>query len=76
MYPDVNTAYYDKEDALLVALNFKNPPGRLLRRQWSYPMKVMPDFSEWRDSVKTGETTLHEPLYDIESHKVGLLRTR
>lgn len=32
MYPDVNTAYYDKEDSLLVALNFKNPPGRLLRR--------------------------------------------
>ena len=30
--PDVNTAYYDKEDVLLVALNFKNPPGRLIRR--------------------------------------------
>lgn len=32
LYPDVNTCYFDKEDALLVALNFKNPPGRLLRR--------------------------------------------
>lgn len=31
-YPDVNTTYFDKEDALLVALNYKNPPGRLLRR--------------------------------------------
>ena len=30
--PDVNTAYFDKEDALLLALNYKNPPGRLLRR--------------------------------------------
>lgn len=30
--PDVNTSYYDAEDALLLALNFKNPPGRLLRR--------------------------------------------
>mmetsp|Transcript_41740 Transcript_41740/g.54973 ORF Transcript_41740/g.54973 Transcript_41740/m.54973 type:complete len:162 (+) Transcript_41740:686-1171(+) len=30
--PDVNTHYFDKEDALLLALNFKNPPGRLLRR--------------------------------------------
>ena len=30
--PDVNTCYYDREDALLLALNFKNPPGRLLRR--------------------------------------------
>lgn len=30
--PDVNTEYFDKDDALLLALNFKNPPGRLLRR--------------------------------------------
>ena len=30
--PDINTSYYDKEDSLLVALNFKNPPGRLIRR--------------------------------------------
>lgn len=30
--PDINTAYFDKEDALLLAVNFKNPPGRLLRR--------------------------------------------
>ena len=33
--PDVNTCYYDKEDALLLALNYKNPLGRLLRRQWT-----------------------------------------
>jgi hypothetical protein len=33
--PDVNTKYFDKEDGLLMALNFKNPPGRLLRRQWT-----------------------------------------
>jgi hypothetical protein len=43
-YVDINTTYYDKEDALLVALNFKNPPGRLLRRQWTAPVKVLPDF--------------------------------
>ena len=46
--PDVNTLYYDKEDALLLALNFKNPPGRLLRRQWTYPVKTMPDIATWR----------------------------
>ena len=33
--PDINTKYFDKEDGLLMALNFKNPPGRLLRRQWT-----------------------------------------
>lgn len=46
--PDVNTHYFDKEDALLLALNFKNPPGRLLRRQWTYPLKSMPDIMTWR----------------------------
>ena len=29
---DINTCYFDKDDALLLAINFKNPPGRLLRR--------------------------------------------
>ena len=52
--PDVNTHYFDKEDALLVALNFKNPPGRLLRRQWTYPVKTLPDLATWRQFVKDG----------------------
>jgi len=30
--PDVSMKYHEMEDALLVALFFKNPPGRLLRR--------------------------------------------
>lgn len=30
--PDINYQYYEQMDALLLALNFKNPPGRLLRR--------------------------------------------
>jgi hypothetical protein len=49
--PDINTSYFDKEDALLLAVNFKNPPGRLLRRQWTYPVKTfveMPDFRKLR----------------------------
>jgi hypothetical protein len=79
-YPDINTAYFDKEDSLLVALNYKNPPGRLLRRQWSYPIKVMPDFDTWRTFVKEGNCDFiadkGSPLYDIEAHKVGVLRTR
>jgi len=49
---DVNTQYFDKEDALLLALNYKNPPGRLLRRQWTYPIKTLPDIATWRQFVK------------------------
>ena len=76
-YVDINTKYYDKEDALLVALNFKNPPGRLLRRQWTAPIKVLPDFQTWSDSYATGDCKMNTAnLLDIESHRVGLLRTR
>lgn len=72
--PDINTAYYDKEDALLLAVNFKNPPGRLLRRQWSYPIKSLPDFAVWRKYAKGEQMQIQEPCYDIPTHKVGLLR--
>lgn len=32
LQPELAYAYYPGEDALLLALYFKNPPGRLLRR--------------------------------------------
>ena len=36
MTPDVVTDYYTRQDGLLVAMYNKNPPGRLLRDQWTY----------------------------------------
>jgi hypothetical protein len=30
--PDIATEYYSKEDALLVSLYFRTPPGRILRK--------------------------------------------
>lgn len=42
--PDIVTEYYDKLDALLVSMYFKNPPGRLIRNQWTYPVSCLPDF--------------------------------
>ena len=73
--PDVNTEYFDKDDCLLLALNFKNPPGRLLRRQWTYPIKTLPDIATWRQYVKMEGCEVQMPLYDIPTHKVGLLRS-
>lgn len=73
--PDVCTEYFDKEDALLLALNFKNPPGRLLRRQWTYPMKTMPDIATWRQFVKEEQCEIASRMIDIPSHKVGMLRS-
>lgn len=70
---------YDKnEDALLLGIFFKNPPGRLLRRQITYPLKVFPDFQTWQRFVKHEENGARidfNDLYDIESSKAGLLRS-
>lgn len=46
--PDIVTHYDQREDALLLGVYYKNPPGRLLRRQTTYPLKVFPDFHTWR----------------------------
>ena len=45
------TEYFEMDDGLLVSMFFKNPPGRLLRRQWTNAARVFPEFSEWRDIV-------------------------
>jgi len=46
------TEYFEMDDGLLVSMFFKNPPGRLLRRQWTNDVKVFPEFSEWKATVK------------------------
>ena len=73
--PDVNTAYFDKEDALLMALNYKNPPGRLLRRQWSQPIKVLPDIATWHRYCKGEDLEVAKQFINIPQHKVGLIRS-
>lgn len=42
--PNIATKYYDKEDGLLVCMYFKNPPGRILRKQWSFKFENSIDF--------------------------------
>ena len=74
--PEVVTDYYEMDDGLLVALFFKNPPGRLLRRQWTNPVRVFPDFAEWQKVVKSdGVSVLHENMLDIHNDKVGVIRS-
>ena len=61
--PDVFTSYLEtcestaKRDCLdliknnttmIMAINFKNPPGRILRRQWTQPLSGIPDFLHYR----------------------------
>lgn len=66
--PDVNTCYYDKDDSLLLALNFKNPPGRLLRRQWTQKVESLPDFHSWlknKDQITVPETVFNIPAQNL-----------
>ena len=73
--PDINTCYYDKQDALLLAINYKNPPGRLLRRQWTYPIKTMLELPEYREFVRIQNLPMDLQVIDISPAKVGVLRT-
>jgi hypothetical protein len=45
--PTVLTKYNARDDNLLVALYFKNPPGRILRQKWSAEWRVLPNFENW-----------------------------
>ena len=74
--PDLAYTYYPNEDALLLALYFKNPPGRLLRRQWSQPMRVTPDFGTWKRYLKDGGIPFSgDHLLDLDPTRVGVIRT-
>lgn len=46
-----------------------------MRRQWTQPIRVFPDFSEWRKFVKIEQARLEsEKLLDISNDHVGVLR--
>lgn len=42
--PNVATKYNEREDGLLVSLYFKNPPGRIMRNQWSHNFENATEF--------------------------------
>lgn len=72
---DVATKYYGMGDGLLVSLFYKNPPGRLLRRQWSAVPRVMPNFSEWLNEVQDPAALGQlQSWLDINQSNVGLLK--
>ena len=74
--PDIATEYYEMLDGLLVAMYQKNPPGRMIRDQWTYKLSSLPDFSGWRNAVDQDEIEVKEEnLIDIPNDKVGLLRS-
>ena len=76
MQPDVVTDYYEMLDGLLISMYFKNPPGRLIRSQWTHPIRTLPDFADWQQYIKDDGASLEKDnLLDIANDKVGVLRT-
>jgi len=74
--PDLVTEYFEMDDGLLLSMFFKNPPGRLLRRQWTNPARVYPEFAEWRETIKEASAPVDfKRILEIPSYKVGALRT-
>ena len=77
---DVMSDYYELDDGLLVSIYFKNPPGRLLRRQWTAEPRVFPEFSEWSDhlsdTLSVSTSAESSRYYEIPVQKVGLLKNQ
>ncbi len=72
--PDVKTQYYEREDALLLVLYFKNPPGRLCRRQWTGKLKTLPSFSIWKKFFKDAPENLPSESLALDNQREGFLR--
>lgn len=72
------TDYYEMDDGLLISVYFKNPPGRLLRRQWTAEPRVFPEFSEWSDHISDSQSAStsaeSNQYYEIPVQRVGLLK--
>jgi hypothetical protein len=70
--PEVMAHYYERDDAVLLALYFPNPPGRTVLRSWTSPWKVRPSLTNWI------QLDSHNDLefYDIDDLKVGVISER
>lgn len=49
--PHIATRYCSREDGLLISLYFKNPPGRILRNQWTFNFDEINDFRKYLSSI-------------------------
>lgn len=49
--PNITTKYYAREDGLLLSMYFKNPPGRILRHQWTKDFENSKEFRKYLTSI-------------------------
>lgn len=61
--PDIQSIYDEDEDALLLSLYFRNPPGRILRKKWTCPWRVLPNLENWINFFKDSEKNYYNEFY-------------
>jgi hypothetical protein len=75
--PQVIAKYNEKEDNLFLALYFKNPPGRILRKKWSADWRVLPNLENWINFFKNNDqNNKNEVFYNIDYEKIGNFHDR
>jgi len=61
--PEVQSIYDEEDDALLLSLYFRNPPGRILRKKWTCPWRVIPNLENWINFFKESEKNFYNEFY-------------
>lgn len=75
--PHVVTKYNEKDDNLFVAMYFKNPPGRILRKKWAAEWRVLPNLENWINYFKNNDANFKNDLYyNIDYEQIGNLHDR
>ena len=61
--PEIYSQYFDQDDALLLGLYFVNPPGRIIRKKWTSPWKVLPNVENWILHFKENENNFNNNVF-------------
>jgi len=65
--PEIYSQYNNKDDSLLLGVNFVNPPGRIIRKKWTCPWKVLPNVENWIRHFKENENNLsNNGFYELD----------
>ena len=60
-----------------MAVYFRNPPGRVLRRKWSAEWRVLPNLESWVNFFKPNEVNFKNDFYyDIDYKRIGNFHER
>ena len=70
--PDISTDYDDINHALMLSLYFKNPPGRIIRKQWTYQADAFPELDAYLQL--SSKPSLDKEYFDIDSAKFGEIK--